>query len=202
MGQRITMARILVSLSAMAIWAFPLISKAQSAPHMCPAGQVVQGVDFVKRSLICAPLPGGSRSNALRVVDDRGQLVGMLMGVNSVVRRFGDEWYSFDGFQTGFADKAVALLYESVDCGGTAFVRTSPSSLPRSAQNLGGGGSTTFYIGVPGTATTITVAGVRTLSAADPGGICKQQSPTLSAEVEVSMPVNVTTALPWRLTTD
>src|SRR5262245_23646463 len=194
--------RMLVALSATAVWAFPSLSEAQSALGLCPSGQVVQGVDFAKRSIICAPLPSGARSSALRVVDDRGQLVGMLVDTNSLMRKFGDEWYSFGGLQTGFLDKGVSLLHESVDCGGTAFVRTSPSSLPRSAENLGGGASTTFYVGVPGTATTITVAGVRALSSSDPVGICKQQSPTFAAEVEVSVPVNVTTTLPWRLAAD
>jgi hypothetical protein len=134
------------------------------------------------------------------VLDERGQLVGMLMATNSLVRKFGDEWYSFAASQAGFLDNGVSLLYESVDCGGTAYVRTSPSSVPRSAQTLGAGASTTFYVGAPGTATTIDVAAIRTLFASDPAGICKQQNPAFSAEVEASMLVNVTTTPPWRIT--
>jgi hypothetical protein len=72
--------------------------------------------------------------------------------------------------------------------------------VPRSAQTLGAGASTTFYVGAPGTATTIDVAAIRTLFASDPAGICKQQNPAFSAEVEASMLVNVTTTPPWRIT--
>jgi hypothetical protein len=79
----------------------------------CPAGQVVSAVDFGKRTLTCVPLPTtNSESDALRVVDNDGQLAGMVIDVNLMARQLGNNWYYFRGLQTGFEETGVSLLYE------------------------------------------------------------------------------------------
>jgi hypothetical protein len=186
-----------------AVGAFPLISLAQPTADVCPTGQVVQGVDFARRSLICAPAPGAS---ALHMVDADGQLVGMFSDANILVRKFNNEWFRFPVLATGFdANNSVTLFYPSDNCTGPAFVLLGTALgqvFPYFVTYVGETASATFYVPQPGTdTTTTTLSSRRVLTLANPSGsgTCSAVAPFQSG-ARIATPVNVTTTLPWRLT--
>ena len=191
------------SILAIAASVFPSISLAQPTADVCPTGQIVLGVDFVRRTLICAPLPGAS---ALHMVDADGQLVGMFSDANVLVRRFSHEWFRFPVLASGFnPNSSVTLFYASDNCTGPAFVLlgTAPGQVfAHFVPYVGEGASATFYVPQPGTDTaTTTLSSRRVLTLADPSGLgtCSAVAPFQSA-ARIATPVYVTTTLPWRLT--
>ena len=190
-------------LVAIAVSAFPFISLAQPTADVCPTGQVVQGVDFIRRTLICAPLPGAS---ALHMVDADGQLVGKLLEGNVLVRKFSNEWFRFRVLATGFnPNTSVTLFYSSDNCTGPAFVLLGSAIgqvFAHSLTYVGEAGSATFYVPQPGTdTTTTTFSARRVLTLANPSGsgTCSAVAPFQSG-ARIATPVNVTTTPPWRLT--
>ena len=195
--------RVPSSILAIAVGAVPSLSPARSTADVCPTGQVVQGVDFVKRSLICAPASGAS---ALHMVDADGQLVGVFSDPNTLARKFNNEWFRFPVLATGFdANSSVTLFYPSDNCTGPAFVLLGTALgqvFPQFVTYVGEGGSATFYVPQPGTdTTTTTLSSRRMLSLANPSGsgACSAVAPFQSG-ARIATPVNLTTALPWRLT--
>jgi hypothetical protein len=187
----------------LAIGVGPSTTLAQPTADVCPMGQVVQGVDFIKRSLICAPPSGAS---ALHMVDADGQLVGMFSDDNILMRRFSNEWFRFPVLATGFdPDSSVTLLYASDNCTGPAFVLlgTAPGQVfAHFATYVGEAGAATFYVPQPGTdTTTTTLSSRRVLTLANPLGLgtCSAVAPFQSA-ARIATPVGVSTTLPWRLT--
>ena len=194
------------SLSAIGVCASPSISAAPPtsppATAACPTGQVVQAIDFAKRTVTCVALPTGSGKSALHVVDNNGQFVGMLVDSGLLLRKFNDKWYLFFGSQgdVGFVESGVSLFYESSDCTGPGFILNDESSLLPGTFNVGSGASTTFYVPTPGTATTIIYSSFLNINAATPAGVCGQPREPASAPVAVPMQVNVNTTLPWRVT--
>ena len=189
-------------LFAIAVSPFPSVS-AGPPQASCPAGQAIQSVDFAKHTVTCVPLP---QSDALRVVDNDGQLVGMLLDASpaqTMARQFGNRWYRFQANGEGFVDTPgdTVLVYESTDCTGTGYVLAFPSEqLLPDGQNVGTGASTTFYIGTPGTETVINALSTRRIHSVDPGGFCTTEPVPVNLPVEVAMQVTVNTTLPWRVT--
>jgi len=171
------------------------------ATASCPAGQAVQGIDFSKRTVTCVVLPTSTaESDALRVVDNDGQFVGMLVDANSssYARQVGNRWYLFLAQlrDEGFQEIGVTFFYESADCSGPPFILDVGRLLIVPANNVGAGASTTFYVGTPGTATTInSLSSLRS-------GVCSPTRTGLPEQVQVEVPmqVSVNTTLPWRVT--
>ena len=181
---------------AIALCLFPLVAAAQKGTVSCPAGQAVQSVDFDKRTLSCVPLPSGSQWSAVRVVDNSGQLVGMLMDHGVLVRQFGNEWHSIHANSAGFSGDVVLFWYQSSDCTGTAYIAFDQAQVPHSVAQLGTGASATFYVPTPNTETNITVASFQPLSMP---GTCEDEFAPFPLPTAIPTLVNVTTTLPWRL---
>jgi hypothetical protein len=86
----------------------------------------------------------------LVVRDAKGALVGVLNGGNRVVRRVGDQFFSFHVDANGFQDFGeVKFLYESPDCSGPAFLEVGSTS-PGLISALSVYGTTGYYAAGPG----------------------------------------------------
>ena len=146
---------------------------------------------------VCA-LPSTSDSNALRVVDSRGQFVGMLMGDHTLMRQFDNKWYTFGARMTGFsADTGVNFYYQSSNCTGAAYVELDVPQLPRTVGYLSTRPSEAkFYVPIPNTGTNITVASFRYLTATT--NTCFSDLAPFPHDVALPTLFDVTTTLPWR----
>jgi hypothetical protein len=157
---------------------------------------------FLIGTATCFALPSAADSNALPVVDNSGQFVGMLMGDHTLKRQFDtfdNKWYTFGARMTGFfADSGVNFYYQSSDCTGAAYVELDQPELPRAVGYLSTGESAaTFYVPIPNTGTEITVASFRYLTATT--DTCFNDLTPFPHDVAVPTPSDVTTTLPWRI---
>jgi hypothetical protein len=154
---------------------------------------------FLIGTVTCFALPSAAEdSNALRVVDNSGQFVGMLMGDDTVTRQFDtfdNKWHTFAAQMTGFfADSGVNFYYQSSDCTGAAYVEVDPPDMGYLSTGASGA---TFYVPIPNTGTEITVASFRYLTATT--DTCFSDLTPFPHDVAVPTPFDVTTTLPWRI---
>ena len=131
----------------------------------CPSGTAVQGVDFVKRKLVCVPVNGGG-SGALKVMDANDQEVGAYTGSSTLARLVNNEWTQLFFDQNGFSGGSpFAVYYESADCTGPAYIPDfSNGIIPKMVGYTISGTSATIYSPVPGSFADRTVQSFQNLS--------------------------------------
>ena len=132
----------------------------------CPDGTAVQGVDFVKRKLVCVPVGSGG-SGALKVMDANNEQAGVFIGFGFLARLVNNEWTLLTFDSNGFMGGAFAVYYESNDCTGPAYIPDfSGTAIPKVVGSTVNGAFVTIYSPAPGTFADRTVQSFQNLSSA------------------------------------